>query len=170
MPCNDAAFEWVGWTLVHHLLWPPDASGSIPYLEYPLATLAQLGAIFLQTFLNRAVVAHLFTAKTLCVSRASCCSCGVPYGPGLTTMTLRSLTDSGEYGLLHRRVSDISPGRTFLLGGRNVLMVAAQCSNSSLRNSSLSNSPGSSVFKSFHNLPSLKRNHTFAGTWLGENS
>jgi hypothetical protein len=46
-----------GCTLVHHLLWPPDASGSIPYLEYPLATLAQLGAIFLQTFLNRAVVA-----------------------------------------------------------------------------------------------------------------
>jgi hypothetical protein len=39
-------------------------------MGYLLATLAQLGAIFLQTLLNRAVIAHLFTAKTLCVSRA----------------------------------------------------------------------------------------------------
>jgi hypothetical protein len=39
-------------------------------LEYLLATLAQLRAIFLQTLLNRAVVAQLFTAKTLGVSRA----------------------------------------------------------------------------------------------------
>jgi hypothetical protein len=39
-------------------------------LEYLLATLAQLRAILLQTLLNRAVVAQLFTAKTLCVSRA----------------------------------------------------------------------------------------------------
>jgi hypothetical protein len=70
MPCNDAAFEWVGWTLAHHLMWPPDAPDSIPCMGYLLATLAQLGAIFLQTLLNRAVVAHLFTAKTLCVSRA----------------------------------------------------------------------------------------------------
>jgi len=39
-------------------------------LEYLLATLAQLRAIFLQTLLNRVVVAQLLTAKTLCVSRA----------------------------------------------------------------------------------------------------
>jgi hypothetical protein len=39
--------------------------------EYLLATLAQLRAIFLQTLLNRVVVAQLLTAKTLCVSRAS---------------------------------------------------------------------------------------------------
>jgi hypothetical protein len=39
-------------------------------LEYLLATLAQLRAIFLQTLLNRIVVAQLFTAKTLGVSRA----------------------------------------------------------------------------------------------------
>jgi hypothetical protein len=39
-------------------------------LEYLLATLAQLHTILLQTMLNRAVVAQLLTAKTLCVSRA----------------------------------------------------------------------------------------------------
>jgi hypothetical protein len=39
-------------------------------LEYLLATLAQLRAIFLQTLLNRVVVAQLLTAKTVCVSRA----------------------------------------------------------------------------------------------------
>ena len=35
-----------------------------------LAILAQLCAIFLQTLLNRVVVAQLLTAKTVCVSRA----------------------------------------------------------------------------------------------------
>jgi hypothetical protein len=39
-------------------------------LKYLLATFAQLHAIFLQTLLNCVVVAHLFTTKTLCVSRA----------------------------------------------------------------------------------------------------
>jgi hypothetical protein len=39
-------------------------------LKYLLATLAQLRAVLLQTLLNRAVVAQLLTAKTLCVSRA----------------------------------------------------------------------------------------------------
>jgi len=39
-------------------------------LEYLLATLAQLRAILLQTLLNRAVVAQLLPAKSLCVSRA----------------------------------------------------------------------------------------------------
>ena len=81
MPCNDAAFEWVGWTLVHHLLWPPDASGSIPYLEYPLATLAQLGAIFLQTFLNRAVVA-------ICLRQKRCASRVHPAAPAGCHMAL----------------------------------------------------------------------------------
>jgi hypothetical protein len=40
-------------------------------LEYLLATVAQLRAILLQTLLNGAVVAQLFTAKTMCISRAS---------------------------------------------------------------------------------------------------
>jgi hypothetical protein len=39
-------------------------------LEYLLATLAQLRTIFLQTLLNRVVVAQLLTAEMLCVSRA----------------------------------------------------------------------------------------------------
>jgi hypothetical protein len=38
--------------------------------EYLLAILAQLCAIFLQTLLNRVVVAQLFTAKTLGIARA----------------------------------------------------------------------------------------------------
>jgi hypothetical protein len=38
--------------------------------EHLLATLAQLRAIFLQTLPNRVVVAHLFTTRTLCISRA----------------------------------------------------------------------------------------------------
>jgi hypothetical protein len=39
-------------------------------LEYLLATPAQLRAVLLQTLLNRAVVAQLVPAKSLCVSRA----------------------------------------------------------------------------------------------------
>jgi hypothetical protein len=44
-------------------------TGGLP-LKYLLATLAQLRAIFLESLLNRIVVAQLLSAKTLCVSRA----------------------------------------------------------------------------------------------------
>jgi hypothetical protein len=39
-------------------------------LKYLLTTPAQLRAVLLQTLLNRAVVAQLLSAKSLCVSRA----------------------------------------------------------------------------------------------------
>jgi hypothetical protein len=39
-------------------------------LEYLLAILAQLRAVLLQTLLNRAVVAQLLPAMSLCVPRA----------------------------------------------------------------------------------------------------
>src|SRR5258707_7798390 len=55
------------------ILLPPDAvtlSLHSVALEYLLATLAQLRAVLLQTLLNRAVVAQLLPAKSLCVSRA----------------------------------------------------------------------------------------------------
>jgi hypothetical protein len=39
-------------------------------LEYLLASLAQLRAVLLQTLLNRAIIAQLLSAESLCVSPA----------------------------------------------------------------------------------------------------